>query len=321
MRWLASCGLALALLHTSAAQAEEPERDGEKKRSSEKIVERVSRGAIHESLDVLDEPESRARIGSILSSPELRKALRELTASMVSGVFDGIRGARIDRRITPGAARMTRSVVDTALTEALADEHIDKVEEIAERTTRAMIRGVAKGLEEDLGPALAITLERDLGPALAITVERDLGPAAAVTLSRDILPAVGLGLDTPEVKTAVANLSRSVATEAIGGAGDAMDAQAQQRNAEGTEGGLSLFGARIARGAAIAMFVAAALGILLVVLTIMIVRGARRQRQQAAQASRREAALLHLVESIEGDHPELTADMRRLLRDQLVTRE
>lgn len=314
MRGLASSCLALALFTPSAAQAEPP------KRSSEKIVERVSRGAIHESLQVLDEPESRARLGRILSSPELRGALRELTASIVTGAFEGLESARmtdaelakaigkgIDKHITPAAARLTHRVVDAALTEAFADERIEQIEALAERTTRAVIRGVARGLEQDLGPALAVT------------VERDLGPAVAATLSRDILPAVGRGLDTPEMQSAVANLSRSVATQFVGGAGDAIDVQSEQDTAEGTKSGLNLFGARVARGYVIAMFVAAALGTMLVVLTIMVVRSGRRQRLQAEQASRREAALLHLVDSIEGDHPELTADMRRLLRDQLET--
>jgi hypothetical protein len=205
-----------------------------RKRASEKIVERVARGAITESLETLDQEENRERIGRILGSPQLQQAMRELVASIVTGVFEGVRAGKpgtqgfgrsmrreIDRNITPAVARMTYQVVDSAVSASTADKHIAQIEKLGEGATRAVVRGAAVGLERDLGPAIARTMDKDIGPALAVMI------------SRDILPAIGRGLDTPEMQSAVANLTRSVATELVGGAGDAMQAKTDQNLEEG----------------------------------------------------------------------------------------
>jgi len=293
---------------------------------SEKIGERVSRGAINESLEALDKPENRERLGRIMNSPQMRDAMHDLTASIVLGVFDGVREARktgttnaaeigesireqLDQHVTPAVGRLTYRVVGAAVSASLTDKHIAQIEKLGEGATHAVIRGVAKGLEQDLGPALAVTIDKDLGPAVA------------VMLSRDIMPAVGRGLDTPEMQSAVQNLTRSIATGMVGGAGDAIDTKNEQNVAEGKESGLQLFGDKVAFGYAIALFLAFALATMLVVLTVVLVRSSRRQRKQSEQAKRREQALLHLIDGIEADHPELKTDMRRLLQEQLRTEQ
>ena len=50
-----------------------------------------------------------------------------------------------------------------------------------------------------------------------------------------------------------------------------------------------------------------------------MVRNSRRQRNQQTEAKRREETLMHLLDSMETDHPELRADMQKLLRGQLDT--
>jgi hypothetical protein len=287
-----------------------------RKRASEKIVERVARGAITESLETLDQEENRERIGRILGSPQLQQAMRELVASIVTGVFEGVRAGKpgtqgfgrsmrreIDRNITPAVARMTYQVVDSAVSASTADKHIAQIEKLGEGATRAVVRGAAVGLERDLGPAIARTMDKDIGPALAVMI------------SRDILPAIGRGLDTPEMQSAVANLTRSVATELVGGAGDAMQAKTDQNLEEGKQSRLQLFGDQVARGYDVAMYVSFAFGTLLLVLTIVLVRMSRRQRRQAEASKRRETALMHLIETIESDHPEIKSDLLRVLQD------
>jgi hypothetical protein len=285
---------------------------------SEKIGERLSRGVIQESLETLDEPENRARLGRIMSSPQMRDALQDLSASIMRGVFDAVRearktgaigkaeigksiGAALDEHVTAAAGRLTYRVVESAMSATLADEHLPQIEKLGETATRAAIRGLARGVEEDLGPALAATIEKDIGPAVA------------VVLARDILPAVGRGLESPPMQTAIAHLARSIATELVGGAGAAIDVKSDQNAAEGRESGLQLFGSKVAFGYTVATFVAFALGTMLVVLTVVLVRSSRRQRRQGAQAKQRDAALLHLIDSLESDHPQLKTDMRRIL--------
>jgi hypothetical protein len=291
------------------------------KSMSEKIGERVSRGAIEESLETLDKAENRARLGRILNSPQMRAALHDLTVSIVTGVFDGVKASAtfdtagvgksikdgIDKQVGPAMGRMTYRVVDSALSAALSDEHIAEIGQLGEAATHGVIRGVAKGLQEDLGPALAATIEKDIGPAVSNM------------LARDVLPGIGRGLDSPEMQSAIANISRTIATEFVGGAGDAMDTATQQDEAQGKESGLKVFGNKVALGYTIALFLAFALATMIIVLTVVLVRSSRRQRKQAAEAKRRETALLRLVDSLEGDHPELKTDVRRLLEEQLHT--
>jgi hypothetical protein len=303
------------------AQASPPEErpsdeKNERKKLGEKVGERVSRGAIDESLETLDTPENRARLARILSSPQMQDAVRDLTAALVLGVFDGVRtgsaGVTIDgdgsesirqgieRHVTPAVGRLARRMIDSALDAALTDEHIARIEILGESSTHAAVQGLARGIEQDLGPALAATLERDLGPALAIVIERDL------------LPAVGRGLDTPEMQGVVAHLTRSIAAEFVTGAGQAIDEETQ-----GQDSGLTVFGNQVARGYAIALFVAFALGTMAIVLTVVLVRNSRRLRRQSKAASEREAALLHIIDNIEAENPQLKADLRKVLEHQL----
>ncbi|MBC8071085.1 MAG: hypothetical protein IAG13_22360 [Deltaproteobacteria bacterium] len=303
---------------SGSALAEKP------KTVSEKIGERVTRGVLDESLETLDRKENRERLGRIMNSPQIRAAMHDITESIVLGVVHGVRkaakeggGPNIDiaksmgdgmnQHIGPAVAKMTHRLVDSALTASLADKHIAQIEKLAQGSTHAVLAGVASGMRDEVGPALAVTLDKDLGPAIAVMLERD------------ILPAVGRGLDTPEMQSAVANLTRSVATELVSGTTDAMQAESAEKKANGEESGLNVFGSNVAIGYAVALFVAFAFGTLLVVLTVLLVRSNRRQRKQYDEAKQRESTLMHLLDSIDADHPELRTDMHRLVREQLKT--
>ncbi|MBL8944916.1 MAG: hypothetical protein JNK45_17265 [Myxococcales bacterium] len=85
---LGGCGVDPRLLVAAPGQADEP------KRLTERIGERVSRGVVEESLEVLDDPSNRARLGRIVNSPQMRTAMHDLTVSIVLGAVDGL--ARAD---------------------------------------------------------------------------------------------------------------------------------------------------------------------------------------------------------------------------------
>jgi hypothetical protein len=290
-------GLVLAALlagSSNIALASPPDdARNEKKKPVEKIGERVSRGILQEGLETLDTPENRARLARILNSPEMRNALRDLTASLVLGVYDGVRIGRASATSKRKPGKSIREGLDAQVTPALG--------RLAETGTLSATRGLATGLEEDLGPALAATLEKDIGPALAIVIERD------------VLPAIGRGLDTPEMQQLVANVTRSIASEAIVGAGEGID-----EGSQGKESGLKLFGRSVAVGYAVAVFFAFALGTMSIVLTVVLVRNTRRVRRQSKAAAEREAALLRLIDNLEAENPELKLDARKLLEDQLA---
>jgi hypothetical protein len=114
------------------------------------------------------------------------------------------------------------------------------------------------------------------------------------------------------MQTVVAHLTRSVAAEFVSGAGEAIGEETQ-----GKESGLTVFGTQVARGYAIALFVAFALGTMAIVLTVVLIRNSRRLSRQSKAAAEREAALLHIIDNIEAENPELELDLRKLLQTQL----
>ncbi len=295
----------------------------DRKTVGEKMGERISRGIVEESLETLDKEENRAKLGRIMNSPQMRDAMHDLTASIVVGVFDGMKQAQtkglmgktdvaksigdgMNEHVSPAVSKMTYRLVDSAMTAALADKHVEQVNKLAEGGTHAAIKGLAHGIEQDLGPAIASTLDKDLGPAIAQMIERD------------IMPAVGRGLNSPDMQLAISSTTNSIANGLVHGTDDALDQTNITKDEEG-ESRVKLFGGRLALGYAIALFVAFAFGTMLVVLTVMLVRSNRRQRKHQEEAKRREQALLHLLDSIETDHPELKTDMRRVLQEQFHT--
>ena len=316
--WAGIAGALLgATLSATPALAEKPKTIGEK------MGERISRGIVEESLETLDKQENQERLGRIMNSPQMRDAMHDLTASIVVGVFDGVKAAQskglmgktdiaksvgdgMNEHITPAVGKLTYKLVDSAIGASLSDKNIARIEKLGEGATHAVIRGLAQGIEQDLGPALATTLDRDLGPAIATMIERD------------IMPAVGRGLNSADMQAAITRTTNSVATGLVYGTDNALEETQVATNEDG-ESKLKVFGGRLAIGYAIALFVAFAFGTMLVVLTVLLVRGNRRQRKQQSESQRREQALLHLIDSIETDHPELKTDMRRVLREQLHT--
>jgi hypothetical protein len=295
------------------ALASPPEK---RKSVVEKGGERLSRGMIDQTLETLDTPENRARLGRILNSPEMREAVHDLSASLVLGMADGMQaamqthgtsmegvgpavGEAMDRHVTPAVARLAHRVIGSAIDASLTDERMGRLELLGEHSTHAVVRGFSNGIEQDLGPALALTLEKDVGPALARVIEHDL------------MPAVARSFDTPEMQRAVANLSRSIASQFVQGAGDAISDTSQG------EGKLTLFGNKVALGYAIALFLAFALGTLSIVLIVVLIRNSRRLRKTSADAAERETALMNIIDNLETENPELKADLRRLLQGEL----
>jgi hypothetical protein len=297
----------------------------EPKRVSEKVGERVTRGVIDESLETLDTQENKARLGRILSSQPMQSAMHDLTASIVRGVFDGVKqsakgmdlgladfdmaksiGKGLDEHIGPAAGRMTGKIVDAALTASLSDKHLTQVEKLARHGTHAALAGVGSGLQGEVGPALAVTIQRDVGPAIAHIIEHD------------IMPSVGRGLDSPEMQAAIANTTRSIALAAVVGGDAGLDLNKEKAEARGDESGMQVFGGRVALGYAIALFVAFAFGTMLIVMTVLLVRSNRRQQRQQAAAEKRETALLAVLDRLEGDgHPASRTAARAVIRDEL----
>lgn len=281
-------GTALGCAAAGAAPrggAESPEKK-ERTTLSERVAGRAAEGAVDDALKALDEPENRERLARIIGSPPMQAAIRDITAHLVAGVFDGVDMARdkgqlpqlggmgksigrsIDREVSPAVGRLVGSTVDAALGAATSDENAARMEALVQRIGAAVTVGLSAAVRDQVGPALAVTLERD------------------------ILPAVGRGLQSPDVQDAIVT---SVASLGVGAA-RGTQAGFDEANASGSGGAGVSVGGTIALGVWLAALVAVAFGVLFIVMTVLLVRSNRRQRELVEQSRQREERFLAVLE-------------------------
>jgi hypothetical protein len=290
---------------------------------SEKVTERIVGTAVDEGLEALDTDTNKRHLANVIGSSAMRTAVRGTVASAVQGVVDGLvesgkshgiegfDGAHartaIEKNLAPAAGTLTRRVVDAALVSALSDENAKRAEHFAELATRGVVRGLAQGIEYDLGPALGRTIKREIGPAVAHM------------LRENILPGVAQGLSSSPMQVAVSQTTASIAGSLVRSADHAIDETQQQKPED--ERGIKLVGNKIALGYAVALFFAVAFAAMLIVLTVFLVRSGRRQRQIEHEGRTRERLLLDLLDSLGRDHPTIKSDLHRLVNDELREKE
>lgn len=286
---------------------------------SGRVTERVVDSAVDTALEALSRPENLARLGAVLSSSAITGGARDIAVSVVDGVFDAVgprlaasigpipwssldRAAR--KHVAPAVAAITRGAVDAALQAALSEDSGVRIEAFAAHATHGVIKGLAQGLREDLGPALAKV------------IEHDLAPAGAAALELHVMPAIARGLTTPEMQAAIATTMAAVARNLVRGGDAGIETAKLQAEAQGKEGSAKVFGDSLSLGLNVAIGVALAVVGTLVLLAVLLLRSSRGQQRIAAQSRLRELELLAVVEQL-GD-PDTKVD-RSALRD-LVTR-
>jgi len=275
---------ALGCASAGARQRSEAAPEKERTTLSERVAGRAAEGAIDDALKALDEPANRERLARIIASPPMQAAVRDLTAHLVAGVFDGVAMARdkgqlpslpsgksigrtLDRDVSPAVGRLMHRAVDGALTAALSDENAARMETLVQRVGAAVAVGLSAAVRDEVGPALAVTLERD------------------------ILPAVGRGLQSPDVQAAIV---QSIASLGVGAA-RGTQAGLAEADARGTTGAVSV-GDSLAIGVTVAALVAVAFGVLFIVMTVLLVRANRRQRELVEESRQREERFLAVLE-------------------------
>jgi hypothetical protein len=144
---------------------------------------------------------------------KLRTPARELAGEVTRGVLDAGASSQLvaqldasidrfvrtvlhaasqelDGEVSPAMSRAVRAAVDAALAAILDDGTIRRVENIADALTAAALAGFARGIRDQVGPAMASALDRSLGPAMQRAIENNVGPAVAATLRKDLTPAL-----------------------------------------------------------------------------------------------------------------------------------
>jgi hypothetical protein len=96
----------------------------------------------------------------------------------------------LDGEASPAIARTVRASVDAALASLLSSGTVHRVEEISDAIFTAAMTGLARGIRQQIAPALADALDASLGPAMQRAIQNNLGPAMAATLDHDFAPVL-----------------------------------------------------------------------------------------------------------------------------------
>lgn len=92
----------------------------------------------------------------------------------------------LDGEASPALARAVRASIDAALASLLSTGTVHRVEEITDALITAVMAGLARGIRQQIAPAL----EHSLGPAMQHAIQNNLGPAMAATLDHDFAPVL-----------------------------------------------------------------------------------------------------------------------------------
>jgi len=93
-------------------------------RAAGEAAEEATAPIVDESLEAFADPENRARIAEILSSPEMRRATANLTAGAMDGVLHSLSSPESVEAFTPEMGRLARVIaqqVTLGIDEALAE--------------------------------------------------------------------------------------------------------------------------------------------------------------------------------------------------------
>lgn len=199
-----------------------------------KYLRKATPAIVGSGLDEL--ARDQARLERILPDPDLEKASHDIAKGLVSGGLEALGEEARDEKIGALADeyidQVARSLADAGhelgpelreelvlTVRAVADEMLDSEHRrdaaamataISGATARGVMRGVAIGLDEELGPAVRTTLERDLGPGLETVLRKHLAPA-------------------------LAEGARNVTKEALLGVNDALEGELGQTLSEGQQ--------------------------------------------------------------------------------------
>lgn len=251
----------------------------------------------HSALSTLEDPATRARIAAIVASPEVQRAINDLSAGVSRGVVDGLTSEEVKRRLDELVSSLANAVVravDSAFDEALSDRNQKAVDRFASAITTSVMRSAAGEIPESIAPAIRKAMVEELGPGLAEAIR------------------------SPEMKAALGELSHDVARSATLGANNALAELDEKRKEK--EGGMPLGGVGAFFAGRTWLLAALVVGLILAIPLAWLLRERRRSRRMQEQAmlrTERAAALLSALEASR-DKGAVSPDMITFVRKQLL---
>lgn len=295
-----------------------------------RIVRTAVPAGIEETLRALNDPENQELMERLASDPELRKAARDFTAAITGGALDGLTedarhakirelseayirtvsralGKALDEDISPAATRTVESLMGGAIAAAVSPENKRLTASFVDGVTRsamtALMQSTARGLRDELGPALGKVIADDLSPALKKMIAEDLGPALNKVIAEDIRPAVH-DLLGPQTNQAIGGLVRQITKDAVLGANDGMSELGVSLSPNAKDG-LGVFG-----------WLALVLGLIVAILLIWLWRTIYTRRSLEVERARSERMLLNVLRTIQytdTDDPARRPDLDALI--------
>ena len=137
-------------------------------------VKEASKGATTGATEAMEEPANRQRVLSIVESPEMQAAVRDLAADATSGAVSVIADEKSAEQIGRFAVEVARAAasaaVDAALTQTASPENQRRMQQsamaMAESVTQASMSRFAEDLPRTVGPAMGQVVRDDVAPGL-----------------------------------------------------------------------------------------------------------------------------------------------------------
>jgi len=312
-------GLALGLVATQAACLG---------KGTNRIVRTAVPAGIEETLRALNDPENQELMRRLADDPELRQAAHDFTAAITGGALDGLtKEARhkkirelseayirtvsgalsraLGEEISPAATRAVEAIVGGAIASAVSPENkrltSSFVDGVVRTAITALAQSTARGLRDEVGPALNKVIAEDLSPALKKMIAEDLGPALGQTIRDDIKPAIH-DLLSAQTNQAIGGLVRQITKDAVLGANDGM-----------SELGISL---APTEGLSLFNWLTIILSLIVAILMIWLGRTIYERRSLEKERARSEHMLLSVLQTIQHadtDDPTRPPDLDTLI--------
>lgn len=248
-------------------------------------------------LGVMDDEQARQRLAAALATPEMQRAMEELSGGLVKGVVMGLSSDEVDKYVD----KLTRTF------------------------SRSLMRELARGIDADLGPAMAGAIGRSIDSglnsamspahqrqmegfsrALVVSMMRSaaeelpqtMGPAMRTMMQRDLTPAMAEMLRSPEFTAALGDATHEIARQAVLGSNQGLAEAAEQRKHDKGDNPLGLIGEFFAKRLWLLVLLGAALVFSVPIWWLARERQiARRYREDAQRRNARAAALLGAMEA------------------------
>ena len=281
---------------------------------AEHLVRSGVEGGVEGTLKALNDPENQQLLRRLLHDPDIQQAAHDLTEAITGGALDGLTdeermhrvreasdayirtvaaavGEALNEDITPALTRTVESVVGGAVAAALRPENKERARSFIDGVTRSLVTAAtdsaARGLRDDLGPALNKVIAEDLGPALQQMIQANLGPALRKVIAEDLKPAMQDALADVD-GGAVAGMTRELTKQIVLGVNDGMSELGLSLSPNDKNAGLGLLG-----------WLAIVLGAIAAILGILLVRTILTRRALTQERQRSERMLLNVLHTIQ----------------------